>query len=84
MVSSDVVLLAFFVWFMAPVRTLRRDSLALWVSCLATVARFSLCSRVILMGEKDPLGMSLNLPRHSGAVHENAQRCKFENNGENV
>uniref|UniRef100_A0A8C3RQY9 Uncharacterized protein n=1 Tax=Chelydra serpentina TaxID=8475 RepID=A0A8C3RQY9_CHESE len=37
MVSSDTVLLAFFAWFTALLRTLRKESLALFVSCLASL-----------------------------------------------
>uniref|UniRef100_A0A8C8VGB5 Uncharacterized protein n=1 Tax=Pelusios castaneus TaxID=367368 RepID=A0A8C8VGB5_9SAUR len=37
-VSSDAVLFAFFTWFMASPRTFRKASLALFVSCLASLA----------------------------------------------
>uniref|UniRef100_A0A8C9R070 Uncharacterized protein n=1 Tax=Scleropages formosus TaxID=113540 RepID=A0A8C9R070_SCLFO len=47
-VSSETLSLDFFSWLMASDRTLLRDSLALWLNSLASLARFSLCSRVTL------------------------------------
>uniref|UniRef100_A0A8C6QAF1 Uncharacterized protein n=1 Tax=Nothobranchius furzeri TaxID=105023 RepID=A0A8C6QAF1_NOTFU len=48
-ISSDI---SFFTWLMALERTLLRDSLALLPNCLASLARFSRCSRVTLQKEK--------------------------------
>uniref|UniRef100_A0A6I8S3F7 Uncharacterized protein n=1 Tax=Xenopus tropicalis TaxID=8364 RepID=A0A6I8S3F7_XENTR len=46
--SSDTPSLHFFTSCTAPVRALRRESLALLVSCFASFVKFSLCSRVTL------------------------------------
>ncbi|KAL4617392.1 hypothetical protein GN956_G21138, partial [Arapaima gigas] len=51
MVSSETPSLDFFNWLMASDRTLLRDSLALLLNSLASLARFSLCSRVTLWAE---------------------------------
>lgn len=47
-VSSECPSLAFFTWLTAFERTFLRESLALLLNCLASLARFSLCSRVTL------------------------------------
>uniref|UniRef100_A0A3B3RSG8 Uncharacterized protein n=1 Tax=Paramormyrops kingsleyae TaxID=1676925 RepID=A0A3B3RSG8_9TELE len=49
-VSSETPSLDFFSVPMAPDRTFLNDSLALWLNSLASLHRFSLCSRVTLRG----------------------------------
>lgn len=46
--SSDTLLLNFFTWLMLLLRTFLKASLDLLVDCLASLARFSLCSLVTL------------------------------------
>lgn len=53
MVSSEVLSFDFFSLFIALVRTFRKESLALLVFCLASLASISLCSLVTLIKEKN-------------------------------
>lgn len=49
MVSSEALSFDFFTLFIALVRTFRKESLALFVFCLASFTSISLCSRVTLI-----------------------------------
>lgn len=53
-VSSEFPSFAFLTCVTALERTLLTESLALLLNCLASLARFSLCSRVTLWGKEEP------------------------------
>uniref|UniRef100_A0A4W2I191 Uncharacterized protein n=2 Tax=Bos TaxID=9903 RepID=A0A4W2I191_BOBOX len=61
MVSSEALSFDFFTLFIALVRTFRKESLALFVFCLASFTSISLCSRTYL-----GMGTRISVPSTSG------------------